>query len=219
MSRKPRPLIRDTESCRDDRLFIVACDDTYAPKQYFGFFKLPRIQVHVVPTPPDSNTCHAIDVLGRLKEVDHNDYDERWLLLDTDHYTQGAHLQGFTLALKQAREAGINVALSKPCFEFWLLLHHVEGIAVAELPDAKAAEAKLRATLGGRYNKKRLQAYDFPLASVQQACLQAEQLDLLHPQVIPSGNTSRVYQLWRAIVGCALPSQLPKELQALHSVI
>jgi hypothetical protein len=35
VQRQPRPLTRDAVSLRDDRLFIVACDDTYAPKQYF----------------------------------------------------------------------------------------------------------------------------------------------------------------------------------------
>ena len=31
------PLSRDPHTFRDDRLFIIACDDTYAPKQYFDF--------------------------------------------------------------------------------------------------------------------------------------------------------------------------------------
>ncbi len=48
--RRARPLTRDPESLRDDRLFIVACDDTYAPLQYFGFFRITRVKVHVVPT-------------------------------------------------------------------------------------------------------------------------------------------------------------------------
>ena len=64
---KPRPLTRDSSSLRDDRLFIVACDDTYAPKQYFNFFQLSRVQVYVVATPEDNNKCHAIDVLKRLE--------------------------------------------------------------------------------------------------------------------------------------------------------
>ncbi len=49
--RKPRPLARDGKGFRDDRLFIVACDDTYAPKQYFAFFKFTRLHVHVINVP------------------------------------------------------------------------------------------------------------------------------------------------------------------------
>jgi hypothetical protein len=86
---KKRPLTRDKDGLRDDRLFIIACDDTYAPKQYFGFFRIPRIQVHVVETTDGSSA--AEHVLNRLLEYDHKEYDERWLLLDADHYTQGTH--------------------------------------------------------------------------------------------------------------------------------
>ena len=62
--RKPRPLKRDEGTLRDDRLFIVACDDTYAPKQYFDFFQIPRVQVHVVPSEAGKNA--AAHVLKRL---------------------------------------------------------------------------------------------------------------------------------------------------------
>jgi hypothetical protein len=46
--RKPRPLKREEGELRDARMFIIACDDTYAPKQYFGFLRLPRVKVHVL---------------------------------------------------------------------------------------------------------------------------------------------------------------------------
>ena len=54
------PLSRDPHTFRDDRLFIIACDDTYAPKQYFDFFRLPRIQVHVVPTTDGTSNAQAV---------------------------------------------------------------------------------------------------------------------------------------------------------------
>jgi len=78
--RKKRPLTRDTSSFRDDRLFIVACDDTYAPKQYFDFFKLSREQVHIVPTQDCKSS--AVHVLKRLLEFEHEEDDELWMLLD-----------------------------------------------------------------------------------------------------------------------------------------
>ena len=46
---------------------------TYAPKQYFDFFQLPRVQVRVVETPEDENRCHAIDVLQRLEDIEHEE--------------------------------------------------------------------------------------------------------------------------------------------------
>lgn len=136
LQRKSRPLTRDTGSLRDDRLFIVACDDTYAPKQYFDFFRISRVQIHIVPT--QDGISAAEHVLHRLLEFVHEEDDELWMLLDTDHYASGTHLASLMSAIREARRQGVNVALSKPCFELWLLLHCVDEAAVTTL--ASAAE-------------------------------------------------------------------------------
>ena len=212
LQRKPRPLIRDSVSLRDDRLFIIACDDTYAPKQYFEFFRIPRVQVHVVETV--DGTSAAEHVLARLEAVKYEEDDERWMLLDCDHYTQGNHLKSFMDVVTKARQKGINIALSKPCFELWLLLHHRDEPRVRDLQDAKSVEAALREELG-RYNKAALRRDDFPLAAVPDACARAERLDEGAGGEIPTRNTSRVFLVWRAITAKALPSQLPESLKAL----
>ncbi|WP_206997027.1 hypothetical protein [Trinickia mobilis] len=110
--RKPRPLKRDEKTLSDDRLFIIARDDTYAPKQYFDSFSIPRIQIHVVPTV--DGTSAAPHVLDRLSKFDHEDDDELWMLLDTDHCTRDNHIGTFLGAIGEAKRKGMNVALSKP---------------------------------------------------------------------------------------------------------
>ncbi len=211
--RKPRPVKRHEATFRDDRLFIVACDDTYAPKQYFEFYEIPRIKVHVVAT--EDSTSAAQHVLNRLLQYDHDEDDELWLLLDTDHYASGSHLPGFITAISEAKQRGVKIALSKPCFELWLLLHHVDESEVVDLVDASAVETKLRATLG-EYNKKRLKEKHFPLEKIPAAFRRAERLDSsVAGGDIPGGNTSRVYLLWQAIIDKALPSQLPAPLAGL----
>jgi hypothetical protein len=213
VARKPRPLSRDTGSLRDDRLFIVACDDTYAPKQYFGFFRLTRVQVHVFST--EGRSPAAKHVLDRLLSVEHDSDDELWMLLDTDHYIDGSHRASFIQAIQEAKQRGVNVALSRPCFELWLLLHYVAGDAVTGLPNAAHVGAELRRILGA-YNKVNLNAAHYPIAFVADACRRAETLDLTVPGGdIPDANATRVYLLWKAIAAKALPSQLPLELRAL----
>jgi hypothetical protein len=211
--RKARPLKRDEKTLRDDRLFIIACDDTYAPKQYFDSFSIPRVKIYVVPT--EDGTSAAPHVLGRLGQFDFEDDDERWMLLDTDHCTRDNHIATFLGAIGDAKQKGISVAISKPSFELWLLLHHVDGDAVTQLRNATETEQLLRNTLG-RYNKTRLDMTKFPLSTVATACARAEALD----QSVgggdnPVGPTTRVYQLWKAIASKALPSQLPAELRPL----
>jgi hypothetical protein len=212
--RQPRPLVRDAESLRDDRLFIVACDDTFAPKQYFDFYRLTRIRIHVVRTL--DGTSAAPHVLDRLLRIDHEPDDERWMLLDTDHCMQGTHLAGFMQALAEARRQGVNVALSKPSFELLLPLHHVDDAALGTLPAAKDVEERLRSVLG-EYNKTNLKPEHYPHASVSEACSRAERLDrTVEGGEIPRDNTTRVYLLWKAIVAKALPQQLPPEFRALR---
>jgi len=120
-NRKPRPItprIATPKTLRDDRLFFIACDDTFAPEQYSNIFKLPRIQIKVVPT--QGGTSHARHVLKRLMEFSSKSFaenDERWMVLDTDHLTKPNHIRGFVGALHAARKLGVKIALSRPCFE------------------------------------------------------------------------------------------------------
>lgn len=211
--RQPRPLTRDRASLRDDRLFIVACDDTFAPKQYFDFFRLTRVKIKVVATPDGSSA--APHVLERLLAFEHEEYDELWMLLDTDHCAQGTQLASFAEALREARWQRVNVALSKPSFELWLLLHHVEESALGILPTARDVEEALRTRLG-QYKKTNLKPEHYPLPSVCDACIRAERLDArVVGGDIPIDNTTRVYRLLKAIVAKALPQQLPPELRRL----
>ena len=213
IQRTTRPLTRDADSFRDDRLFILACDDTYAPKQYFDFFRITRVQVHVIET--TDGTSSAPHVLERLEAIDHDDDDERWLILDTDHCIQGSHLQTFTQTLKEAREKGVHVALSKHCFELWLLLHHEDENAIKELKNADETEAALRVKLG-EYNKRNLKQIHYPLTAVRDAIRRAERLDAtVAGGDIPESNTSRVYQLWYSILAKVNPTQCPSELVEL----
>lgn len=211
--RKPRPLKRHEATFRDDRLFIVACDDTYAPKQYFDFFEIPRVKVHVVPT--EDTRSAAQHVVNRLLQYEHDEDDELWLVLDTDHYASGSHLPGFIAAINEAKQRGVKVALSKPCFEIWLLLHHLDETAITGLADASEVERLLRGTLG-EYNKRGLKEKHYPIESVPDAIRRAERLDAtVEGGDVPSANTSRLYLLWQAIIDKALPSQLPAPLAGL----
>lgn len=220
-SRKARPLIRDVDSFRDDRLFIIASDDTYAPKQYFDMFELPRIKVLVIPT--EDGTSSAPHVLARLDEyVKANgvgENDEQWLLLDTDHYIEPSHAATFIQALTEARQKNIQIGLSCPCFDFWLLLHHLKNRSdISEISNARSVTSKLREILG-EFNKTRLNSDHFPLETVRAACLLAREIDEdTGGGDRPLSPTSRVYQLWESIVSMAQYSQLPKELIEIRKI-
>jgi hypothetical protein len=52
------------------------------------------------------------------------DFEERWCIVDVDHFErEGGKV---SKAVAKGRAAGINVAVSNPCFEYWLLIHHAD---------------------------------------------------------------------------------------------
>lgn len=218
--RKKRLISRndDEVSFRDDKLFIIASDDTYAPKQYFDFFSFPKVKVEVIQTV--DGTCSASHVLQRVLDVDYYDSDmddELWIILDTDHYIEGSHQKSFNKAIRRAKQKGVKVALSKPCFEFWLLLHaqDIDDIdSLKNLKNAKETEKLLR-TLLEEYNKTNLKPAHFPPSSVVQAYKRSEILDQNTGGDIPKSNTSRIYLLIKSILSSALKSGLVPEFQKL----
>jgi hypothetical protein len=217
LDRKPRPLMRDSPTFRDDRLFIVGCDDMYAPDQYFGFFKLTRVHVHVVPTLNGTSTAQAVldRVLDESQKAEIEPDDELWMVLDTDHCIAGTHLASFTAALTLAEQKGVRIALSRPCFELWLLLHHAEETEVATLATPAQVQQALRDKLGG-YSKSKLKMEHFSADNVAMACARSQRLDkAVGGGRIPIGNSSRVYLLWKAIVAKAQGAELPLPLRNL----
>jgi len=214
--RKPRPFARKEEDFRDASLILVACDDTYAPQQYFGFFDNLLKRVRVVVKPHDTGVSYnTLDVLHLLLDSEHIEGDELWMILDIDHYTQGSHKRSFFQALDEARRQGVKIALSRPCFELWLLLHYVDSVQVAELSDAKEAEEMLRSDVAiGEYNKTNLKAGHYPLNRVVRACKLASSLDgsIQYEGYEPKHNTTQVFKIWRSAVRKAIESELPHAL-------
>lgn len=204
-------LARDVVEFRDDRIFFIGCDDHYAPKQYFDFFRIPRIKV--IPIPATDDLSHAKWVLDKLLECDVEEDDERWMVLDTDHCTDSQHFKSFEAAITEARQHDIGIAISKPCFEVWLALHHVDPTVLDSCEDATAIGEVLRKALGA-YNKTKLREGDFPVSKLPVAYMRAKQRD---EEALggdkPDRITTRVYLIWRNILDKALVSQLTPPLR------
>jgi len=205
LNRKPLSIGRAQRQLRDDRVFVVATDDTYAPHQYFEHLPMPRVKVIVLPTPKDTGLSSPGHVVERLREAFHiarqrrqvQQGDEFWVFLDTDHYIRDQHLPGMLDALSRARQSGFEIAVSNPCFELWLLLHH-EDVAVGSMFTAAAeVENRLRACLGS-YNKALIVAGQFPMARVPDAIRRARVLETspdMPEGLWPQKAGSRIYRL------------------------
>lgn len=214
LARKPVRIGRAQREARDDRVFLVATEDTHAPEQYFRALAFRRVKVFILPTEDGrSAPGHVFDRLRAAfesakerKEVQPN--DEFWLLLDTDHWIKGTNLPGLLDALQQAQKAGFRFAMSNPCFELWLLLHHEEIVPGTTFGKCAEVEARLRAALKG-YNKGNVKAEHFPRESITTAIQRARSLEA-HPDS-PGGYWSekagtRVYLLLESVMSQTLPA-------------
>lgn len=199
-SRKSRPLPRDVPVLRDARLFVVATEDTCAPKQYFSFFPHPRVHVKVLETQDGlSSPAHVVErLVAYANYYQIGEDDQLWALLDTDHWITGNHKPGLIASLNQAKERGYRVAMSNPCFDLWLLLHHEAVAAGHAFANGDAVTHAIRAACG-EFNKTQLKPHHYPPEQVANAVQRARALE---PAVVdaetgfwPESAGTRVYLL------------------------
>jgi hypothetical protein len=207
LNRRPISIGREQREFKDDRFFMVATDDTHAPKQYFQNLAFRRVKIFVLPTSAELGDSAPAQVVERLKTAflfckerkEVREGDEFWVLLDRDHHFQASHTPGTREALRAARQAGFEVAISNPCFELWLLLHHQEPAPDSDFKDCKAVEAALRNRLGS-YNKTNLLPSQFPIDLIPDAIHRAKALEKSPDEILPRPIGTRVYRLLEKIL-------------------
>lgn len=136
-----RTFHRPTRTRRVKKLFIIATEGAKTEPTYFKLFnsKDNAVSVKCIRGKDKSAPRH---VLKRMREfIDKNDLldgDEAWLVVDTDHWREEdlAALHAWSES-----EAHYGLAVSNPCFEYWLLLHFEAGSGA---PDRNRCLARLR---------------------------------------------------------------------------
>ncbi len=156
--RKKRPLDRKSKPVRDASLVVIATEDRYAVKQYFDFFESTRIQFRVLETSGSDCKSAPEHVLRRIdeyiKEFEIGDGDTFWVVCDCDHWVEPNHLPNLTHVLQECRKKHIEVALSNPCFDLWLLLHFAD-FPSENMLTCREVLNRLRAAAGG-YDKTKV---------------------------------------------------------------
>lgn len=170
--RSRRPFERGPENPRDTRLLVLATEDTHAVKQYFDFFNCSRVKIISLPSETDSSPQQVLQRLDEFK-ASHtwNDDDEFWLVIDSDHWVSGRHAANLSEVFSLCSQKGYKIALSNPCFEFWLMLHFAEP--PAQNISCKEAERILREQSGG-YNKAKVYNLSIQMERVRDAVARAK---------------------------------------------
>ena len=202
--RKPRPLGRQELDQRDDRIFVIATEDTYAAKQYFESLRIPRLKIKVLET-RDGKSSPA-DVLHRMERelagCDLLEDDERWLVLDTDHWVRASHKRSLLETLQEARRKRIQWAFSNPCFEIWLLLHLRSLTASEQFTACDEVCAELQRLLG-KYDKNRIPEFTWP--AILDAVKRAQSIDQWPDDHWPERTGTHVYRFVETILKAARP--------------
>jgi len=177
---------------RDARLFVVAVEGEETERQYFGHLAIKeivppsKVKIHVIPTVEGRSAPEH--VLKRLDDFQVNvkPLDEQWLVIDVDRF--GA--SKLASVYREAVAKGYQLAISNPCFEWWLLLHFTEA---PRATTSQACEPELRRLLGS-FNKSRLIADRYTRDNVALAVERARARDQ-EPARWPVQVGSHVYRL------------------------
>jgi hypothetical protein len=199
---------------RSPKLIIIATEGTKTEPRYFNdlvspqYFYNSRVHVEVLER---EDLASAPEYVVRVLDEFRSQYklkpglDELWLVIDTDQWGDAKLSAIGTLCYQ--KEYGM--AVSNPCFELWLLLHHRSlSEYTAEVLDEFRENRRIgdRTRLGselvavvGEYSRSALKTDHF-LPYVQNAIERARALDTHPEHRWPNDLGSRVYLLVERII-------------------
>lgn len=153
---RERPLGRRAAFREPRKRILIFCEGTLTEPQYFDDFRREEHNtlVDVIIDGEGGSPKTLVErAAAQKKESEQNaqrfadanlKYDEVWCVYDVDQHPKLAD------AYQQARDNGIELAISNPCFELWLLLHFADQNAHIE---RNKAAALLRTHIPG-YRKR-----------------------------------------------------------------
>ncbi len=210
MPRERDELFRKSNSLEKEKIIVLAFEGNDTEAIYFEEFKDSEnfddalIFLHLLKRPKSDTNSAPNHVFKKLKkeakdEYNFKDYDELWMIIDTDRWRNISDI-----ILECKNQNNMFVAVSNPCFEFWLLLH-IKDISeyskeelelILENPRVTKkknyVDSKITEILGS-YNKSNPKPELF-LPTVDYAIKQAKELDLANDDY-PKSLGSHVYKI------------------------
>jgi hypothetical protein len=181
-------------------LILVVCEGAVTEPQYIEGFRIAQgantVRVHV--RGPGGDPKATVETAMKLadeaaerarRERDDNlRYDEVWCVFDVDEHPR------LDDARRTADASGVELAISNPCFELWLLLHFAEQAALSR----KRASQLLKKHLPAYAKHVR---FEDLAAGYDDAARRAAALDDRHSQAGTGGGnpSSGVYRLTQRI--------------------
>eukprot|EP01136_Pigoraptor_vietnamica_P019084 Opistho-1_new@66211 len=210
MPREREDLFRESNSLEKEKIIVLAFEGNDTEEIYFDEFKSSEIFddalifLHLLKRPKTDTNSAPNHVFKKLKkeakdEYNFKDTDELWMIIDTDRWKNIPEIIS-----ECKKQSNMFVAVSNPCFEFWLLLHiknitdYDENELALILKNAKVSNKKnyvdFKITeILGTYNKSNPKPELF-FPTVDFAIEQAKQLDKNNDEY-PEKLGSHVYKV------------------------
>lgn len=170
-------------------LFLIATEGSKTEPQYFSLFQSSKATIRLKVLPAKHNTAPP-QVLQRAKAYARQEQlrkkDEVWLVIDRDQWTENQLEEVYA----GCQELDFHLALSNPCFEYWLLLHFEDGTGINSLKDCLE---KLKQHLPN-FEKGHLEIYKL-YPQIPEAMRRAEGKNRPPCEKWPAQNGSTVYLL------------------------
>ncbi|MFI7038396.1 RloB family protein [Microbispora rosea] len=176
---------------------LVICGTDETEKQYLNGVKTTYRNAAVtvkLKTRGRKSPLEVVKYAIDLQSESGDDFDEVWVVFDVDDFN-------IEDAVKEAERNQIKVAISNPCFEFWLILHFISHRAY--LAGANQAQTILKRYYAG-YDKSRLD-FDKFRGGIEDACHRARSIDEAASTTFSNPSTG----VWRLV-----EAMLPKSGKA-----
>jgi hypothetical protein len=133
---------------------LVCCNALKTEKDYLQGLKdhleTPAVTVRFKPKVCSPSQLVDFAIAERARQAE--EFDQVWCVFDVDQYPDVA------TAVAKARREDVEIALSNPCFEIWLILHFVAHTAPADTYKALLPMLKKHVK---SYDKTRLNFKDY----------------------------------------------------------
>jgi len=180
------PKKRNSHQFRPDKTLRIFCEGERTEPNYLnGYIRTldntSRRSVIAVERTQKNTAVQLVDEAIRVKKSSGSlPDDEFWVVFDRESvgkYSDALHEK----ARARARNAGINIALSNVCFEYWLLIHLVDTDApfgsYADLVGASPLRAQMKAQCGCDYEKSERSIFELLKPHIDKARERAKKIN------------------------------------------
>lgn len=215
MPRERQEIFRESNIKEKEKIIVLAFEGNETERIYFEEFMSGEqfnediIYLHLLKRSKTDTKSAPNHVFNKLKKEAKDEYnlspeDELWMIIDKDRWKNIP-----TIVELCKKQGNMHVAVSNPCFEFWILLHikNIETLTEQESQDlianSKVSSKKryidfyLGNLLDGGYNKTNPRPERY-LDKVDHAIEQAEKLNN-KKEDFPLSLGSHVYKIMKKI--------------------